>query len=101
MTLKLLQQVIKYSATTYCSCSEEAAQFLFGKQTVESGKAHILKNGIDIRQFTDVDQNSRKNIFQELELPEQYHYNWSCREIFRIKKSNLYFKDFSEFSERG
>ena len=43
LTLKVLQKVIKYSATTYCSCSEEAAQFLFGKQTVESRESSYFK----------------------------------------------------------
>ena len=36
--LKILQQIIKFSATNFCSCSEEAAEFLFGKETVKSVK---------------------------------------------------------------
>ena len=47
--LKTLQVMIKFSATKFCSCSEEAAEFLFGKQIIN--KVQILKNGIDINEY--------------------------------------------------
>jgi glycosyltransferase EpsF len=69
--LKMLQLIIKFSATSYCSCSEEAAKFLFGNQILEKGKVKILKNGIDVRTFTKVDRNCRKSLLQGLQLPEE------------------------------
>jgi glycosyltransferase EpsF len=69
--LKLLQTIIKFSATSLCSCSEEAAKFLFGNRIVEKGKVKILKNGIDIRTFAYVDKTFRKKLLKELQLPEE------------------------------
>lgn len=37
--LRGLQTMIKLSATKYCSCSEEAAKFLFGKKTYQKYKS--------------------------------------------------------------
>ncbi|MBS4220187.1 glycosyltransferase family 1 protein [Bacillus sp. FJAT-49711] len=64
LMLKLLQFLIKISATKLCSCSEEAAQFLFGGKT----QVHILKNGINIDEFLTADTKSRQQIFEELHL---------------------------------
>ncbi|MBS4179153.1 glycosyltransferase family 1 protein [Lederbergia citrea] len=62
-TLKILQVFIKFSATKLCSCSEEAAEFLFGKQKVD-----IIKNGIDISDYIEIDPNGRLDILNELHL---------------------------------
>jgi glycosyltransferase EpsF len=70
VTLKALQTIIKFSATNYCSCSKEAAKFLFGPRMVNSGKVSILKNGIDITEFSIVDNNSKNNVMEELNLQE-------------------------------
>lgn len=69
--LKMLQKIINFSATRYCSCSEEAAEFLFGKHMLEKEKVKILKNGIDVSAFTNIDRNCRKSLIQELQLPEE------------------------------
>ncbi|RST72548.1 glycosyltransferase family 1 protein [Siminovitchia acidinfaciens] len=69
-TLKILQALIKSSATKFCSCSEEAAEFLFGKRTVINGGVHILKNGIDISEYIDIEANSRESVLKELDLSE-------------------------------
>ncbi|MFJ5759879.1 glycosyltransferase family 1 protein [Neobacillus sp. NPDC093182] len=70
IVLKTLQAIIKLSATSYCSCSEEAARFLFGNQSLKKGKVKILKNGIDLMSFTNLDRNCKKKLLQELKLPE-------------------------------
>jgi glycosyltransferase EpsF len=70
LTLIVLQALIKMTATNYCSCSTEAAEFLFGKKNVIQGKVDILKNGIDIDQFININ-NSRNSVIQELELPRE------------------------------
>ena len=37
---------------------------------VITNRVHILKNGIDINEYIDIDSNSRKNVLQELHLSE-------------------------------
>lgn len=64
MTLKALQTLIKLSATKVCSCSEEAAAFLFGKK-----KAQILNNGINLLEYRQIQPTSRAGILQQLNLP--------------------------------
>jgi glycosyltransferase EpsF len=68
VTLKILQTIIRFSATKYCSCSMEAAEFLFGKKLVEKSKVNILRNGIDLSQFLNVDPSSREGVIKELHL---------------------------------
>ncbi|MDR7239985.1 glycosyltransferase family 1 protein [Neobacillus drentensis] len=70
LILYALQTLIKMTATNYCSCSTEAAEFLFGKQAVKKGKVDILKNGIDIASFMNID-NCRESVIQELSLPKE------------------------------
>lgn len=64
--LKLLRLIIKWSATDYCCCSEEAGEFLFGKNS----KIEVLNNGIDVSEFTRTTAHSRKSILKELVFPE-------------------------------
>ncbi|MGV3488740.1 MAG: glycosyltransferase family 1 protein [Tuberibacillus sp.] len=70
MILPFLRSLIRYSATDYCACSEEAGAFLFGEKAKD--KVKILKNGIDIEQFleTDKDEDLRKelNLSQDLKI---------------------------------
>ncbi|WP_066067749.1 glycosyltransferase family 1 protein [Neobacillus soli] len=65
ITLTILRSIIRVGATDYCSCSEEAAQFLFGNR-----KVNILKNGIDLNQFVRNKTSDRKSVMEELKLPE-------------------------------
>lgn len=67
--LKILQIIIKFSATNYCSCSKEAAKFLFGERMVKRGRVSILKNGIDITDFSLVEENVKSSVMNELNLP--------------------------------
>ncbi|MDQ0198785.1 glycosyltransferase family 1 protein [Neobacillus ginsengisoli] len=68
VTLIILRSLIKISATNYCSCSLEAAQFLFGQNIGKTGKVSILKNGVDIAQFTMARTNLRNSVINELNL---------------------------------
>lgn len=67
--LKILQTIIRFAATDYCSCSKEAAEFLFGEDMLNDGKVSILKNGIDVTQFSSLKTNFKKSVFDELGLP--------------------------------
>ncbi|MCS0826128.1 glycosyltransferase family 1 protein [Cytobacillus firmus] len=68
LVLRVLQTMIKFSATKYCSCSEEAAKFLFGEKNVSV--VQILKNGINVNEYTNIDNSSRIQVLEELQLPE-------------------------------
>lgn len=65
-TLKLLRLLIKWTATDYCCCSDEAGEFLFGKKS----KVEVLNNGINVREFTSVTVQSRNSVLKELALPK-------------------------------
>jgi glycosyltransferase EpsF len=69
--LKALQLLIRVSATEYCACSSEAARFLFGAALVRQDKVQLLKNGIDVRQFTGASAGDREAVRQELGLPRE------------------------------
>lgn len=70
ISLDILRSIIKYSATNYCSCSIEAANFLFGEKAAQTGKVSILKNGINITEFTNLQINNRESVLKELNLSE-------------------------------
>lgn len=66
--LKIFQSLIKISSNRFCSCSSEAAKFLFGKRSFKTSKVKILNNGIDLTQFENIQEN-RNEILSELGLP--------------------------------
>jgi glycosyltransferase EpsF len=67
LVFKALQAVIQYAATDYCACSKEAARSLFGEKKVIKDQVHILKNGIEIGEFINVDEN--QSVREELSIP--------------------------------
>ncbi|MED1205196.1 glycosyltransferase family 1 protein [Heyndrickxia acidicola] len=69
LTLKVLQVMIKLSATKLCSCSNEAGVFLYGEKAVNRSKVEIIENGINIEDFLSV-ENKRQELIQECNLPE-------------------------------
>ncbi|MFJ8412538.1 glycosyltransferase family 1 protein [Bacillus paramycoides] len=71
ITLKVLRSIIKYAGTDYCACSIEAARFLFGKRIINDNRLELIKNGIDINQFTDVDMRDVASVKKELNIPDE------------------------------
>lgn len=67
MILSFLKFLIRLSASNYCSCSIEAAQFLFGERVVAKGKASVLNNGIDVDVF-NYSSESRERFLKEHHL---------------------------------
>ncbi len=49
--LKLMRRFIESKATVLFACSQSAANYMFTKKTVESGKVRIIHNGIDTKKF--------------------------------------------------
>lgn len=70
VTLKILRSIIKYAGTDYCACSSEAARFLFGEKMLHNNKVELIKNGIDIKQFIDVDIEEISSVRKELCIPD-------------------------------
>ncbi|MFV1456173.1 glycosyl transferase family 1 [Bacillus mycoides] len=70
VTLKVLQSIIKYAGTDYCACSIEAARFLFGERMLNDNKVQLIKNGLDINQFIDVDIGDIDGVRKELCIPD-------------------------------
>ncbi|GIN73225.1 putative glycosyltransferase EpsF [Bacillus sp. J14TS2] len=68
LMLKILQLFIKFFATNLCSCSEEAAAFLFGPRN--HNKVKILKNGINLCEYINKDGWNRKSVLKELNLAD-------------------------------
>ncbi|WHY71043.1 glycosyltransferase family 1 protein [Fictibacillus enclensis] len=67
--LRLLQSTIKVSANQYCSCSPEAARFLYGNHSLKRNKVSILKNGIDLTHFESINrEHSKSSVIEELQL---------------------------------
>ncbi|WP_424767286.1 glycosyltransferase family 1 protein [Paenibacillus sp. sgz302251] len=71
MMFKVLQTVIHYAATDYCACSVEAARFLFGSSLTDSGKTFVMKNGIEIGRFVNIEASVQLDIKQELNIASE------------------------------
>jgi glycosyltransferase involved in cell wall biosynthesis len=56
----LLQKRIRYIADFYISCSEKAGVWLFGEKTVHSLNHVVLKNAIDLSEYTPADERRSK-----------------------------------------
>ncbi|WP_226646316.1 glycosyltransferase family 1 protein [Mesobacillus subterraneus] len=69
LLLIVLQSIIKFSATQYCSCSQEAGAFLFGQKAVDDNQVTILKNGIDLGQYLD-ETITKTSVIRELGLEQ-------------------------------
>lgn len=51
MITTAMKCINKMVATRYCACGKLAAEFLYGKKCVKSGKVKIINNAIDINKF--------------------------------------------------
>ncbi|VEF49072.1 group 1 glycosyl transferase [Bacillus freudenreichii] len=68
--LSSLRLMIRLFATHLCSCSYEAAEFLFGKKALQNNRVSILKNGINLDEFLNDCQEERAEVLKELRLDE-------------------------------
>ena len=67
----LLRPFSKLFATNYCACSKYAAEWLFGKRTVERGGVKIFNNAIDVEKF-QYDPTAREEIRRDLSLQDKF-----------------------------
>ncbi|WP_274648614.1 glycosyltransferase family 1 protein [Paenibacillus humicola] len=70
ITLRFLKALIKFAATDYCACSDEAGWFLFGYKPVKEGKVRVIHNGIPVQAFLQTGPGSRIDVRKQLEIPE-------------------------------
>lgn len=63
------RSLIKQTATQLCSCSEEAANFLFGTIISNNKGLIILKNGIDPKEYIDVNPSIKEAMLTKNNLP--------------------------------
>lgn len=61
------RKLIFTQATVCLGCSEAAAEFLYGRKALESGKAKVLYNGIDYERFS-MDNYDKEEIRRELDV---------------------------------
>ncbi|ETI67566.1 glycosyltransferase family 1 protein [Neobacillus vireti] len=101
LKLKLLQKIIKFSATEYCACSKEAAEFLFGDQQFEQGKVHILKNGIDVDKFTCLTEDSDFSVRKELSIPSSAKIIGHVGSLSHIKNQEFILRIMKQLIDEG
>lgn len=66
-----LKTPMKKNATHLVGCSKLACEWLFGKGCVEKGKARVILNAIDCKQFI-YDETVRKEVRKELGLEDNF-----------------------------
>jgi glycosyltransferase EpsF len=65
----ILRPLARIFATDYFACGQKAAEWMYGRNRVTSGKVRIMPNAIDVSRFA-YDEVSRKKIREELHIPQ-------------------------------
>ncbi|SDM77886.1 glycosyltransferase family 1 protein [Bacillus sp. OK048] len=99
MVLNLLKKVIKFSATDFCACSEEAARFLFSRKEVDQGNVHILKNGIEVDKFIGISENCSISVRKELAIPSNAKIIGHVGSLSHIKNQGFILKTIKQMLE--
>lgn len=92
----MFKWLTKCSSTHYFACGEEAAVYLYGKQTAHSGKVYFMHNAIDINKYAYCEEERRK-IRKELGLEDVFCIGHLGR--FTEQKNHMFLIDiFKEIS---
>lgn len=67
----ILRPFAKLFANRYFACSQLAAEWMYGKSSVESGKVTIIHNAIDLKKYA-FDQDKRDRIRKELGIENKF-----------------------------
>lgn len=67
----ILKPVMEKNATNFLACSELAAEYMFTKKTVESGRVIVIPNGIDASKFS-YNENVRIEMRKKLGLEDKF-----------------------------
>ncbi len=94
----LLHKGIPRVATDYFSCSEAAANWIFPKKDIDSGKVTIIKNGVDPKRF-NYNTEQRTKMRKTLNLDEKIIIGNVAR--FKTEKNQTFLIDvFSEIVKK-
>ena len=66
----LLKPLNEHNATHYMSCSQLAAEYMFTRKTVSSGKVIVVPNGINTKKYS-YDRNIRHEMRKELGIDDK------------------------------
>ncbi len=82
----MLQSKISSVADYFMGCSQDANEWLFGKEVANSDRCIVLKNAIDIEKFK-FNMKKRIDIRNELSIDDDEILIRAYRQIYRCKKS--------------
>ncbi|WP_271400416.1 glycosyltransferase family 1 protein [Salinicoccus roseus] len=71
LLVSMFKIINKHYATDYFACSVDASLELFGKKEVDLGKPIVMKNAIDVEQYT-FSESKREQIRKELGVEEKF-----------------------------
>ena len=84
----------KTFATHYAACADYTARWLFGSQTVQDGKVHLIQNAIDTVRFSP-NEAARQRIRKEFHLENRFIIGHIGRFAFQ-KNHELLIRVFAE-----
>ena len=94
----VMQFPLRYQADAFLACSDEAGKWLFGKKVLHSPHYLVLKNGIDISQYTP-NQNVRQIYRTQLGLSDHIVYMHVGR-MHVSKNHHFLIEVFSQIREK-
>lgn len=77
------KHIIKKSATKIVACSQIAGEYLYGKKYFNNNGI-VLKNGIDVSKFIEIDEKAKNNLRKE----------------FNINQTDMVFGNITRFEEK-
>ena len=89
-----LRPFSKTFATHYAACADYTARWLFGSQTVQDGKVHLIQNAIDTVRFSP-NEAARQHIRKEFHLENRFIIGHIGRFAFQ-KNHELLIRVFAE-----
>ena len=89
-----LRPFSKTFATHYAACADYTARWLFGSQTVQNGKVHVIQNAIDTARFSP-NESARQRIRKEFNLENRFIIGHIGRFAFQ-KNHELLVRIFAE-----
>ena len=92
---KLTKAPLRKSADYYIGCSDEAGEYLFGRDIVNSDRYTTLSNGIDVAKFA-YDEDARKEIRNYLGIKDDELVLGHIGRFTKVKNHDFLIKLFAE-----
>lgn len=94
---RFLKMVLKKNATHFFACSEQAAVWMYGKQSYQKGLVTIIKNAIATELFL-FNENTRKLLRNQLNMENRVVYGFVGR-FSNVKNHKFLIEVFSEIKK--